>query len=156
MTGKNAQFLVEGLIAKDIVNVTIQSQKMAETIVPLMAQVMSKQRDVMKIHAQVSITNKHTNFNKLLCSRFSMFYIIIILCFIKYPIFLSFIKISVNGGWGGFGDWEECPVSCGGAEHSRYRECSNPAPAHGGDDCTVDGSSDLETQACNENPCPSK
>ena len=85
MTGKHAQFLVEGLIAKDIVNVTIQSQKMAETIVPLMAQVMSKQRDVMKIHAQVSITNKHTNFNKLLCSRFSMFYIIIIL----YVVFRS-------------------------------------------------------------------
>ena len=53
VTGKNAQFLVEGLIAKDIVNVTIQFQKMEETIVPLMAQRMSKQRDVMKIHVQV-------------------------------------------------------------------------------------------------------
>ena len=59
VTGKNAQFLVEGLIAKDIVNVTIQFQKMGETIVPLMAQRMSKQRDVMKIHAQVSTINKH-------------------------------------------------------------------------------------------------
>jgi len=52
VTGKNAQFLVEGLIAKDIVNVTIQFQKMEEKIVPLMAQRMSKQRDVMKAHAQ--------------------------------------------------------------------------------------------------------
>ena len=54
MIGKNAQFLVEGLIAKDIVNVTTQFQKMGATIVPPMAQRISKQRDVMKIHAQVS------------------------------------------------------------------------------------------------------
>jgi len=60
----------------------------------------------------------------------------------------------VNGGWGDFGAWDECPVSCGGAEHSRYRACDNPAPEHGGDDCTVDGSSDTETEKCNENPCP--
>ena len=57
-TGKHAQFLVEGLIAKDIVNVTIQFQKMGETIVPLMAQRMSKRRDVMKIHAQVGYSKK--------------------------------------------------------------------------------------------------
>ena len=70
VTGKNAQFLVEGLIAKDIVNVTIQLQKMEELIAPLMAQRMSKQRDVMKIHAQVSTINKHTNFDRLPFSRF--------------------------------------------------------------------------------------
>ena len=154
--GKIAQSPVEVPNIVDTVNVTTLLQHMVERIALLMAQLTSKQRDVMKIHAQVSITNKHTNFNKLLCSRFSMFYIIIILCFIKYPIFLSFIKISVNGGWGGFGDWEECPVSCGGAEHSRYRECSNPAPAHGGHDCTVDGSTNVETVACNETPCPGR
>ena len=63
MTGKNAQFLVEGLIVKDIVNVAIQFQEMGETIVPLMAQRMSKQRDVMKIHAQVSSINTHFDFD---------------------------------------------------------------------------------------------
>ena len=62
----------------------------------------------------------------------------------------------MNGGWGDFGAWDDCPVSCGGAEHSRYRVCDSPAPAHGGDDCTVDGSTDTETEKCNENPCPSK
>jgi len=60
----------------------------------------------------------------------------------------------VNGGWSDFGAWDDCPVSCGGAEHSRYRVCDSPAPAHGGDDCTVDGSTDTETEKCNENPCP--
>merc|ERR1712076_250647 len=60
----------------------------------------------------------------------------------------------VNGGWGEFGAWDECPVSCGGAEHSRVRTCDSPAPAHGGNDCTVDGSSNTEVERCNENPCP--
>ena len=68
-------------------------------------------------------------------------------------VFVNFYA-KVNGGWGSFGDWEECPVSCGGAEHSRYRECNNPIPEHGGDDCTIDGSTNVETEQCNENPCP--
>ena len=34
--------------------------------------------------------------------------------------------------------------------------CDSPAPQYGGDDCTVDGSTDTETEMCNENPCPSK
>ena len=62
----------------------------------------------------------------------------------------------MNGGWSDFGAWDDCPVSCAGAEHSRYRMCDNPAPQYGGDDCTVDGSTDTETKKCNENPCPSK
>ena len=74
--------------------------------------------------------------------------------FFKYnPCFVNFCG-KVNGGWGSFGDWEECPVSCGGAKHSRYRECNNPIPEHGGDDCTIDGSTNVETEQCNENPCP--
>jgi len=60
----------------------------------------------------------------------------------------------INGGWGEWSDWVECPVSCGGADQERTRVCDNPAPQFGGDDCTVDGSSDSETQRCNENPCP--
>ena len=72
------------------------------------------------------------------------------------PILLIFLYSTVNGGWGDFGAWEDCPVSCGGAEHSRYRVCDSPLPEHGGDDCTIDGSTDIETEKCNENPCPSK
>ena len=68
-----------------------------------------------------------------------------------------FIKnafITVNGVWGEFAEWNECPVSCGGGERSRVRTCDSPAPAHGGNDCTVDGSSNTEVERCNENPCP--
>ena len=60
---------------------------------------------------------------------------------------------TVNGGWGDFGAWDDCPVSCGGAEHSRYRVCDNPAPEHGGDDCP--GSS-IVTESCNVQECPGK
>ena len=61
---------------------------------------------------------------------------------------------KVNGGWGDFGEWEECPVSCGGADRKRYRQCNNPVPENGGNDCTADGSTNVETERCNENPCP--
>ena len=59
----------------------------------------------------------------------------------------------VNGGWGAWSNWETCPVSCGGGDQGRTRLCDNPAPQHGGDDCTGSAS---ESQRCNENPCPSK
>ena len=62
----------------------------------------------------------------------------------------------VNGGWGDWGNWETCPVICGGGDQNRTRVCDNPAPLPGGDDCTADGSSDSETRRCNEKPCKSK
>ena len=61
---------------------------------------------------------------------------------------------TVNGGWGDFGEWEQCPVTCGGAYRSRHRECNNPAPGPGGDDCSDDGSTNVESERCNENLCP--
>ena len=71
-------------------------------------------------------------------------------------LFYKTNSLLVNGGWGEWSSWLSCPVSCGGGTQGRNRVCDNPLPHFGGDDCTVDGSSDLETQACNENPCPSK
>ena len=62
--------------------------------------------------------------------------------------------LAVNGRWGSFGDYGECTVTCGGGSRSRFRECNNPVPQHGGDDCTVDGSTYIETKTCNENICP--
>ena len=62
--------------------------------------------------------------------------------------------MTVKGEWGQFGDWEQCAVSCGGANHRRYRTCNDPAPEYGGDNCTIDGSTDVESKRCNENPCP--
>ena len=64
--------------------------------------------------------------------------------------------ITVDGGWGAWSDWETCPATCGGADQSRTRVCDNPLPENGGDDCTVDGSTNTETQRCHEDQCPSK
>ena len=62
----------------------------------------------------------------------------------------------VNGGWGEWSLWTDCPVSCDGGTQERSRVCNSPEPEFGGDDCALDGSSDLETQACNENACARK
>ena len=64
--------------------------------------------------------------------------------------------IKVNGGWGEWCAWSECPVTCGGGHIRRNRTCDNPDPQHGGDLCTVDGSTNSENETCNETPCPSK
>ena len=45
-------------------------------------------------------------------------------------------------------------MSCAGGIHNRYRLCNTPTPQHGGDDCTADGSTNFETEMCNENRCP--
>lgn len=62
----------------------------------------------------------------------------------------------VHGGWGIWSNWDMCPVSCNGADQSRTRQCNKPIPEHNGNDCTVDGSTNMETRRCNESPCPGK
>ena len=54
VNGMNAQYLVEALSIIGIVNVTTLPQHMVVMIALLMAQLTSKQRRVMKTHAQVS------------------------------------------------------------------------------------------------------
>jgi len=63
-------------------------------------------------------------------------------------------ECPVNGGWGDWRNWKDCSVACGGGDQDRTRVCDDPAPQYGGNDCSVDGSSDTETKRCNENPCP--
>ncbi|XP_038056242.1 SCO-spondin-like [Patiria miniata] len=57
----------------------------------------------------------------------------------------------IHGGWSAWSDWPECPVTCGGFELLRDRECTNPVPHHGGDACPGDAQ---ETYLCSDNPCP--
>ena len=59
--------------------------------------------------------------------------------------------IPVDGGYSVWSDWSECSVACGGGTQSRYRTCTNPAPAHGGADCSGPAS---ETRTCRQNDCP--
>ena len=62
--------------------------------------------------------------------------------------------ISVHGKYSAWGSFSQCSETCGVGTKTRTRTCSNPAPQHGGDDCTAEGST-LETANCNEDPCPS-
>jgi hemicentin len=58
---------------------------------------------------------------------------------------------AVDGGWSDWQNATQCSVTCGGGVLVQIRECSNPAPQHGGDDC--DGKK-LNEVECNPDPCP--
>ncbi|KAK3095541.1 hypothetical protein FSP39_015906, partial [Pinctada imbricata] len=58
---------------------------------------------------------------------------------------------AVNGNWGSWGSYGGCTVTCGGGTKTRSRSCNNPAPAHGGQDCSGSGSS---SASCNTHHCP--
>jgi len=60
----------------------------------------------------------------------------------------------IHGAWGEWSNWETCSASCDGGEQIRKRHCDSPLPQHGGNDCTVDGSSDTDSQECNTDRCP--
>ena len=49
----------------------------------------------------------------------------------------------MNGGWT---SWTSCSKSCGSGKLTRT--CTNPAPAHGGSDCSGSAHQTCNTQAC--------
>ena len=61
------------------------------------------------------------------------------------------LKSLVNGGLTEWTLWGECTQSCGGGTQERARDCTNPAPQYGGNDCLADRQ---ETRDCNTEHCP--
>lgn len=57
---------------------------------------------------------------------------------------------SVDGGFSDWTVWDTCSVTCSVGTQSRTRDCTNPAPAYGGADCTGDM---VESQNCDKGPC---
>ncbi|XP_066925931.1 uncharacterized protein [Clytia hemisphaerica] len=57
----------------------------------------------------------------------------------------------VDGKWSEWGSWGKCSASCGAGQQNRTRTCTNPAPQHGGLDCSE---SDNVVRNCNAKPCP--
>lgn len=58
---------------------------------------------------------------------------------------------TVDGIFTGWADWTDCPVTCGGSDRYRDRECIGPF--YGGLPCN---DSLFQTKECNPHPCPSK
>lgn len=53
---------------------------------------------------------------------------------------------SINGGWS---DWSNCSVSCGGG--TKIRTCTNPVPLDGGANCVGNSLESCNIQACAKN-----
>uniref|UniRef100_A0A3B3VEL4 ADAM metallopeptidase with thrombospondin type 1 motif, 13 n=1 Tax=Poecilia latipinna TaxID=48699 RepID=A0A3B3VEL4_9TELE len=60
------------------------------------------------------------------------------------------VSVVVNGSWSSWSGFSSCSRTCGGGVVLRTRECNNPRPAFGGNDC--DGP-DIEAELCNQLPC---
>ncbi|KAL2088451.1 hypothetical protein ACEWY4_015350 [Coilia grayii] len=58
---------------------------------------------------------------------------------------------KVNGGWESWGKWSDCSRTCGAGVQSAQRDCTNPAPQHGGRYCLGER---RRYKVCNTNPCP--
>ncbi|XP_045179368.2 semaphorin-5A-like [Mercenaria mercenaria] len=57
----------------------------------------------------------------------------------------------VDGDWADWSAWSSCDVTCDNGTQSRYRTCTDPAPAHGGLNCT---GIDNEIRMCERQLCP--
>eukprot|EP00795_Rhopilema_esculentum_P001382 gene1382-15786_t len=55
-----------------------------------------------------------------------------------------------HGGWTEWLSWSSCSKSCGGGLRTRRRECTNPSPWNGGDDCMGHNGS---SETCNTRLC---
>ena len=59
----------------------------------------------------------------------------------------------VAGGYTQWSNFSRCSFSCGGGTRYRTRNCTNPIPQHGGDNCSSVGKS-LNVKECNTKACP--
>ncbi|XP_002737450.1 semaphorin-5A-like [Saccoglossus kowalevskii] len=80
------------------------------------------------------------------------------LCVCEYGVWTGDICETpvVHGGWGDWGLWEGCSVSCGTGVHYRFRQCNNPTPSeYGGRACKHENNvMNVDAEKCNTTPCP--
>ena len=66
----------------------------------------------------------------------------------------SFLAVTaIDGNYTEWASWTECSTTCGPGMKSRYRSCTNPAPAFGGKDCSRLGDPD-QVAPCELTKCP--
>ncbi|XP_010894007.3 A disintegrin and metalloproteinase with thrombospondin motifs 13 [Esox lucius] len=59
-------------------------------------------------------------------------------------------SVVVHGSWSSWSQFSPCSRTCGGGITSRTRQCNNPRPAFGGNDCK---GRDLEAELCHRQLC---
>ncbi|KAM9360881.1 A disintegrin and metalloproteinase with thrombospondin motifs 3 [Symphorus nematophorus] len=60
-------------------------------------------------------------------------------------------QVKQDGAWGTWSKFGSCSRSCGTGVRFRTRQCNNPAPSNGGQDCP---GVNYEYQLCNTDDCP--
>ncbi|XP_041856163.1 A disintegrin and metalloproteinase with thrombospondin motifs 3 [Melanotaenia boesemani] len=60
-------------------------------------------------------------------------------------------QIKQDGAWGSWSKYGSCSRSCGTGVRFRTRQCNNPVPSNGGQDCP---GVNYEYQLCNTDDCP--
>ena len=68
-----------------------------------------------------------------------------------YWSFAFLTYFSVHGNWSSWSPWPNCNKPCNGGNKTRKRQCNNPEPAYGGEDCEGPAT---ETDSCNMHSCP--
>uniref|UniRef100_UPI003AAB22C6 A disintegrin and metalloproteinase with thrombospondin motifs 13 n=1 Tax=Centroberyx gerrardi TaxID=166262 RepID=UPI003AAB22C6 len=59
-------------------------------------------------------------------------------------------SVVVHGSWSSWSEFTPCSRTCGGGVTHRTRQCNNPRPAFGGNDCE---GRDIEAELCHQQPC---
>ncbi|XP_072244446.1 A disintegrin and metalloproteinase with thrombospondin motifs 13 isoform X2 [Leuresthes tenuis] len=59
-------------------------------------------------------------------------------------------SVVVHGSWSSWSEFSSCSRTCGGGVTLRTRQCNNPRPAFGGNDCE---GPDVEAELCHQQPC---
>ena len=66
---------------------------------------------------------------------------------------LAYSSFAVDGNFGPWSAWSVCTTTCGGGAMSRFRNCTDPLPMHGGKGCERIGAA-FDIKSCGDNYCP--
>ncbi|XP_023249691.1 A disintegrin and metalloproteinase with thrombospondin motifs 13 isoform X1 [Seriola lalandi dorsalis] len=59
-------------------------------------------------------------------------------------------SVVVHGSWSSWSEFSPCSRTCGGGVTRRTRQCNNPRPAFGGNECQ---GLDIDAELCHQQPC---